>query len=146
MVVLIECPGACSGDFYCQVDSEHPLESIELIENGEVAHRIEPANRPARAGGFSNEVTHRYRPKGSGWIAWRCFEQRPGGRFRFAHTAPWHFTVSGHPLRPRRPEAEWLVGRVKEEIARSRDVAPRSLIEDYERALAIYEQLAANAR
>ena len=36
--------------------------------------------------------------------------------------------------------------KVKEEIARSRGIAPESLIEDYRRALEIYEQLAKRAR
>ena len=43
-------------------------------------------------------------------------------------------------------EADWLVARVKEEIARSQGVAPEMLMEDYRHALAIYEGLAKNAR
>lgn len=129
----------------CSVRSERPLESIELIENGEVVQRFEPANKPDGSA-FTSELSTRYRPKGSAWVAWRCFEQRPAARFRFAHTVPWYFTAPGEPLRPRRAEAEWLVARVKEEIARSREIAPRGLIEDYQRALEIYERLAATAR
>jgi hypothetical protein len=78
-------------------------------------------------------------------LAWRCFEKRPANRFRFAHTGPWHFEVAGQPLRPRRDESQWLVTRVKEEIARSRGVVPQTLIEDYERALKIYEEIAKSA-
>ena len=43
-------------------------------------------------------------------------------------------------------ETEWLVARVKEEIVRSQGIAPESLIDDYRRALEIYEQLAKTAR
>ena len=76
----------------------------------------------------------------------RCFESRPGDRFRFAHTAPWNVVVSSQLLRPKRAEVDWLVSRVKEEIQRSRDIAPAGLIEDYQRALAVYEKLAAEAK
>jgi len=87
-----------------------------------------------------------FKPQATSWLAWRCFEKRPDGRFRFAHTAPWHFEVPGQPLRPRRAEADWLVSRVKEEIARSQGIAPKNLIDDYRHALEIYEQLAKTAR
>ena len=79
-------------------------------------------------------------------MAWRCFEKRAGGRLRFAHTAPWYFEIPGQPLRPRRAEADWLVSRVKEEITRSQGVAPENLINDYRRALAVYEEIAKNTR
>ena len=132
-------------DLQCNIRSQEPLESIELIENGKVKQRFEPKNLP-EAGACTNEVATKYRPNGTSWVAWRCIERRAGGRIRFAHTAPWHFVVPGQPLRPRRDEAGWIVARVKEEIARSREIAPRSLIEDYERALKIYEGIAATAR
>jgi hypothetical protein len=129
----------------CDIRSEHPLESIELIVNGEVAERFSPANKD-EGGAFRSEVATRFFPRGTSWIAWRCFESRPAGRIRFAHTAPWYFEVAGEPLRPRRAEAEWLVDRVKQEIARSRDVVPREFLAEYGRALKIYEGHAANAR
>jgi hypothetical protein len=138
-------PDAREFDLQCQIRSQEPLESIELIENGEVKQRFEPANR-AEAGGFNNDVATKYRPNGSSWVAWRCIERRPGGRIRFAHTAPWHFTDPGQPLRPRREEAEWILARVREESARSREIAPGSLLEEYARALKIYEGIAATAR
>lgn len=134
-----------SYELNCTIRSEQPLHTIELIVNGEVVRRFEPANR-AEAGAFTSEITTRFQPRGTSWLAWRCFEQRAAGRIRFAHTAPWHFDVPGEPLRPRRAEAEWLVARVKEEIARSRDVVPREFLAEYERALKIYEAHAASAR
>jgi hypothetical protein len=129
----------------CTIESEQPLESVELIVNGEIAQRFEPANR-SEAGAFRSEIVTTYAPTGSGWLAWRCFEPRGGGRFRFAHSAPWHVTAPGGPLRPRREQADWLVGRVKEEIERSRGIAPPSLMDAYQRALRTYEDIAARAR
>ena len=129
----------------CDVRSEHPLERVELIVNGEVAQQFTPAN--TRDGvAFVSEITVPFRPQGSSWLAWRCFEQRPDGRLRFAHTAPWYFNVPGQPLRPRRAEADWLVRRVEDEIARSRGVVPGDLIAAYEQALKFYQSTASNAR
>ena len=129
----------------CNVFSEQPLETIELVVNGAVAQRFEPQNTKADAGSFKSHISTGFKPAKSSWLVWRCFEKRAGGRYRFAHTGPWHFQVSGKPLRPRRAEAEWLAANVKEEIARSQNVAPDVLIEDYRRALKIYEDLARTA-
>ena len=89
----------------------------------------------------------------STWIAVRCFENlsggvrnRPGGRFRFAHTAPFHIDVRDKPLRPRRCEVEFLVRRVKDQIRRSKDVMPGPALEEYRQALEIYERIAKTAR
>jgi peptidoglycan/xylan/chitin deacetylase (PgdA/CDA1 family) len=126
--------------------SEQPLESVELITNEGAARPYEPENRKTVLGSYETEVSIRFKPEGTSWLAWRCFEKRPGGRIRFAHTAPWHFEVAGKPLRPRRKEAEWLVQRVQEEIQRSRGIAPAELIEEYQRAQTIYEQIAKTAQ
>jgi hypothetical protein len=130
----------------CTVRSEQPLESIELIVNGLVTQRIEPQNKQTNLGSFETGISIRFSPNGTSWLAWRCFEKRPGKRFRFAHTAPWYFEISGKPLQPRQVEIDWLVARVKEEITRSRGIAPENLIKDYRQALEIYEQLAKTAR
>ncbi len=130
----------------CIVRSEQPLESLELVVNGTVARLVEPENRPAAAGGFESRFATSFRPESSSWLAWRCFERRAGGRIRFAHTAPWHFEIPDQPLRPRRAEADWLVSRVREEIVRSQGVAPESLLQDYRRSLAAYEEIAKSAR
>jgi hypothetical protein len=129
----------------CNVSSEQPLEAIELIVNGLVTQRFEPQNTKTSAGSFESKVSTRFNPRTSSWLAWRCFEKRPGNRLRFAHTAPWHFEIPEKPLRPRREETDWLVTRVKEEIARSRGMAPETLINDYRRALEIYERIAKTA-
>jgi hypothetical protein len=129
----------------CTVRSEHPLESIELIVNGKVSQLFAPENKKAANGSFENSFSASFKPETSSWLVWRCFEKRPGNRLRFAHTAPWHFEIPGKPLRPRRAETEWLVANVKAEIARSQGIAPESLMNDYRRALEIYEQLARTA-
>jgi len=128
----------------CTVRSEQPLESIEMIVNGRVK-KFQPANEQTESGSFESKVATEFTPSESSWLAWRCFEKRPNERFRFAHTAPWHFEVPGKPLRPRTVEIDWLIARVQEEIARSKTVAPPSLIEDYQRALHGYQEIRTRA-
>jgi len=128
------------------VFSEQPLESLEMVVNGEIVQRFEPQNRPTPEGARSTALDAFFLPETSSWLALRCIEQRPGGRLRFAHTAPWHFPVAGKPLTARRQEADWLVRRVEEEIRRSQGMAPEDLLTQYRKALAIYQRIAANAR
>lgn len=72
--------------------AREPIERIELIANGEVAHtsRSEP-------GQTSQSVTHLWNPEGRTWLAARCF-LAPGDTIRLAHTTPVY--LSG-------PGAEW---------------------------------------
>ncbi|MGH8021001.1 MAG: hypothetical protein ACREIA_22515 [Opitutaceae bacterium] len=79
------------------------------------------------------------------WLAWRAFETRPGGRFRFAHTAAWHLPITGAPLRPGREEIGWLIQCVEEEIARRESVLPAHAITEYKEALAAYRRIAERA-
>jgi peptidoglycan/xylan/chitin deacetylase (PgdA/CDA1 family) len=130
----------------CRIRSEQALETVELIVNGTVIERFEPRNTRTSTGSFENDISTRLRPATTSWLMWRCFEKRPNGRFRFAHTAPWYFEVAGKPLRPRRDEADWLVTRVKDEIARSQGIAPDSLIDDYNTSLRAFEEIARRAQ
>jgi hypothetical protein len=125
----------------CTVQSEQPLESVELIVNGRVTQRFEPQNERTPSHAYTSRISTRFSPESTSWLAWRCFEKRSGERFGFAHTGPWRFEILNKPLRPRRVETEWLVARVKEEIARSQGIAPEDLIADYRRALETYERL-----
>lgn len=128
------------------IESAHPLALIELIHNGESVRTLVPQNRRNATGAYENAID----PNGatvafdsSGWVAVRCFEDAPGGRVRFAHSAPWRVEVAGKPLKPSRAEAEYLVARMRDEIARSRETLPPEAISEYERALAEYRALAA---
>jgi hypothetical protein len=79
-------------------------------------------------------------------VAARCWEERAGGRVRFAHTAPVFFDVKDDPPRPRRAEIEFLIERVRSEIARSGPLLPPEALAEYQEALGVYEQLARRAR
>ena len=98
-------------------------------------------NRVDDAGGYLNPIDEQFSFDASTWLALRCYERTDGGRLRFAHSAPFHITVAGRPLRPRREEVDYLVSRVQSELARHRGVLPDSAIAEYERAAKVYEQL-----
>jgi hypothetical protein len=123
-----------------------PLARIEVVVNGEVARRIKPANRKTEAGGYESVLHARLKVDGSSWLAVRCYERRPDGRLRFAHTAPWHVEVAGKPLRPRPAEVAYLVKRVEEQLQRSAGVLPEAALAEYRAALRVYKELAKTAR
>jgi hypothetical protein len=121
--------------------SEAPLSFIEVIQNGRAVRTIMPQNRitagGARESSFRAELTN----DSSGWMAVRCWEDRDGGRFRWAHSTPWHIASPGKTLQPRREEKDFLVTRMQREIARSRSVLPATAQTENEQALAAYEKL-----
>jgi peptidoglycan/xylan/chitin deacetylase (PgdA/CDA1 family) len=129
-----------------RVVSEQPASRIEVIANGRVVQTLATENQRTRSGAYENRLRAPLEIAESSWIAVRCFEERADDRVRFAHTAPWHVEVTGHPLRPRREEVEFLVHRVREQIARSEGVLPQAALAEYRQALAIYESLRETAR
>jgi peptidoglycan/xylan/chitin deacetylase (PgdA/CDA1 family) len=130
-----------------QVVSERPLRSIECVANGRTIATIIPQNEKTADGANLTrlDTVVEIPIAASSWIAVRCWEDRPAGRFRFAHTAPWHFPVEGKPNRPRRQEIDWLISRVRNEIERSQRLLPPAGLDEYRKSLAIYEEIAKRA-
>lgn len=118
--------------------SAAPLDRIEIVVNGEVARTIKPANKSRADGGFVTAIDEKLTVDGSSWLVVRCYESLPKNRVRFAHTAPFHIEVAGKPLRPRAAEIDYLIARVEEQIARSKDVLPPAALDEYREALGIY--------
>lgn len=135
-----------------QVASERPLTSIEVVINGDTIRSVVATNTPVpvtpTSGGYvstmDTEVT--IPSTDTGWVAVRCWEQRPGGRQRFAHTAPWYFEIPGKPTRPHRAEIEWLVQRVESEIKRNEGVLPPEALNEFRSSLRTYQDIAKRAR
>lgn len=127
-------------------ESAAPLERIEVVVNGEVARTLRPANRPIDRGSFESPVEVSLPIDATSWVAVRCFEDRPDGRARFAHGAPFHIVVPSRPLRPRKEEVEYLVRRVEEQITRSVGFLPDPALDEYRAALRAYRAIAATAR
>jgi len=133
-------------EFAGEVLSAHPLTRIEILFNGRVVKTIQPANNHTDRDAFASAIAHQTRVEKSGWFVVRCYERRPDGRLRFAHSGPWHFEIPGKPLRPRKEEINYLIKRVADQIERSRKVLPPAAIAEYEKALAIYQEIAKTAR
>jgi hypothetical protein len=126
--------------------SARPLRKIEVIWNGEVVAEVNPANRHTARDGYESPIGIELPIRTSGWVCVRCFEDLPAGRIRFAHTAPIYVDWPGKPLRPRRVEVEFLVNRVKDEIARSGKVIVPEALAEYQEALAIWERQLTTSR
>jgi hypothetical protein len=119
--------------------SAERLDRIEIVVNGEVVRTFKPANVEEEDKGHSSAIDETLTLDGSSWLAVRCYEALPACRVRFAHTAPFHVEVPGKPLRPRAAEVEFLIRRVEEQIARSKDVLPPAALEEYREALRAYQ-------
>jgi hypothetical protein len=130
--------------------SRRPLDRVEVLVNGRVVRTIRPGDAELPNGGKSivdEHGAHRLTVdlnvpvSHSCWIAARSVQRNEDGRVQFAHTAPWHIEVADQPVRPRREEVQFLVGRLRDEIRRNQSVLPAESLEEFQRALEIYEAL-----
>ncbi len=117
-----------------------PLDTIELVLNGDVVAKIQPQNVAMPNGAFRSTIDQHLTIEESGWLVLRCF-QETDGHVRFAHTAPWHVEVGNRPVRPKRVEVQYLVDRVSREIDRNRDVLAPAALHEFESALQIYSKM-----
>lgn len=119
--------------------SERPVDRMEIIVNGEVMQTAMPRRESDAKPPYRSEFSLRIGLDESSWIAVRSFQKMPDGRFRFAHTAPWHIEVDGQPVKPRREEVEYLISRVKNQIERNKNVLQKHELAEFEKAQSIYE-------
>jgi hypothetical protein len=124
-----------------EVVSEEPISFAEVLINGVPEQLLRASGERTAVGAYRYVFDSTVRPTRSGWIAVRCFEERPEGRVRFAHTAPWYVRVDGQPVRPPREQREYLVDRMRDEIQRSRGIVSAAGIQEYEQALEFYRAL-----
>jgi hypothetical protein len=126
--------------------SSQPLDRLEIIVNGEIVRTVKPVNQKTVAESFENQLDERVLIDGSSWIVVRCFEARPDKRIRFAHSSPIHIDVPQKPIRPRKPEIDFLIQRVKDQLARNESVLSDESLAEYRAALETYEKIAKAAR
>ncbi|MCI0538088.1 MAG: CehA/McbA family metallohydrolase [Verrucomicrobiales bacterium] len=126
--------------------SEKPLSEIEIVINGRVNERVVPSATRSDAGAWQSHLQRRVKIIDSSWLAVRCVEPQPDGRKRFAHTGPWHVTLAGRPVTPRREQALWLVELVEREIERNRPVLAPDALAEYEQALRVYRGILEGSR
>ncbi len=126
--------------------SASPLSRIEIVSARGGILKVTPANRKTTNGSYESRIDLVVAPRESTWYAVRCFEPQPGGRERFAHSAPFHVEIEGKPLRPRPEVAAYLVERVRAEIERNKNVLDDAALAEYRSALEAYEAIAKTAR
>ncbi len=126
---------------HIEVVSETPLTFGELVINGRPEILLRPNNHKTEAGAYRSVMDVSLKPSRSGWFAVRFWEDRPEGRVRFAHSAPWYVEFDQQPVLPRREEKAYLVRRMQDEIQRSRGVVSAQGLAEYEQALQFYQSL-----
>jgi hypothetical protein len=123
-----------------------PLAGVEIVINGEVSRTVAAANREIAGKGYEASIDEDLTIEQSSWIVVRCFEDRADKRVRFAHTAPFHVEVEGKPLLPKKEEIEFLINRMEGELVRNADVLPAEALDEYRKAMGIYQEIARGAR
>jgi hypothetical protein len=125
--------------------SGHPLR-MEIIQGGTVLNSVSvnAGQLPPKPGCSIHQQNVEVRE--STWLAVRCYETFPGGRERFAHSAPVLIEVEGKALRPKKAEVEYLISRVKTEIERNTGVLPQEALAEFREAHAKYEDIAKRAQ
>ena len=122
--------------------SETPVSFLEIVVNGQPVLKVRARPKATPSGAHQITFSAELPIKTSGWIAVRCFEERHGGRLRFAHTGQWTVNVPGKPLRPSPEEKKYLIERVQAEIHRSEGIVSAEALAEYNAALSHYQNLA----
>jgi hypothetical protein len=130
-----------------EIDSVFPIERLEIIHNGKIVQRLDRLETRQSSLG-DHVVCHStfaatVEVRDSGWIAVRAFERHPQGRPRFAHSAPWYFSIPGRELLPSATEIDYLTQRCRSELERSRALIGPAATAEYQAALEFYQRIAA---
>ena len=142
---------ARSGPQFSRLITVYQLVKAQYVEqvddtklvNGAIDTTLRVPSAARAEGGFHTSIATIVSLRQSGWVAVRVFEANASGRVRFAHSSPLFVDLPGRPLLPRREEIDYLVQRVRGEIARSADVLSPAALGEFREALAFYERLAA---
>ena len=126
--------------------SEEPVQSVEVLVNGKVRQTIALKAKRNREGAYEARFKVSEEVSGTSWVALRCWEDRAGGRVRFAHTAPSWFDDATAPLRPQREEVTWLVERMKQQIKSNTGVLSPEAVAEYQQAMERYQAIEKTAR
>lgn len=126
--------------------SVKPLSVIEILVNGRVVQTIKPQSERLETGAFRFATSLAVPVRETSWLAVRSVEVQPGGRRRFAHTAPWHFSVAARPIRPRKEQVLWFISLMKREITRNEPILPSEALAEFQQALEFYQHLLPSAR
>jgi hypothetical protein len=118
--------------------SEKPVSEIDILVNGIIVERIVPELTRTAEGAWRSILRRRVAMEASSWMAVRSIEPQPDGRKRFAHSAPWHISVSGKPLVARQEQIQFFVSLMEKEISRNRGILQPPALAEFEQALRVY--------
>lgn len=124
-----------------EVVSEQRLSYGELLVNGRPQVLLRPNNVATDSAGFRTQLNVDVPVDRSGWFAIRFWEPRGDGQSRFVHSAPWYVEVAQQPVRPFAQEKRYLIGRIEDEMNRSKGIVPDDAMQEYSRALSHYQSL-----
>ncbi len=124
-----------------EVISETPVSFLEVVVNGRPVRLLRGKSNRTKAGASRKTFSATLPIKTGGWLAVRCFEERPSGRLRFAHTGQWKMNIPDKPLRPSPQEKEYLIDRVQAEIDRSKSIVSEEALVEYAAALEHYTNI-----
>jgi hypothetical protein len=135
-------PGGTSITVNGIVQSLSPIHRIEILVNGNIVRTLSGSDVTQPEGNSYKLPLQETIPiEGSSWLAVRCFEARPDGRIRFAHSAPVFIDVPGKPQSPYRDEVNHFIERMEREVSRNRDLLSPEAFDEYQQALSIYREL-----
>lgn len=90
-----------------QLSSIEQIDSLELIQNGEIVKSLDLTKRKFRPMLKAN-ITAELKPNRSGWVAARAIFKSPDGRLRQAHTSPIYMIVDGKEIASKE-DAEFMI-------------------------------------
>ena len=125
------------------VEADGPVESVEWVINGVVHPAILNSTISNQNGSVRLESSIESAFRSTTWVALRAWQKSPDGRWRFAHSAPVWFDVPNQPIRPNGNQQQYLLGRVEQELARSRTVLAEDALNEYKSAIEHYRDLLA---
>ncbi len=137
----IHSPGPTTLQIRGEIQSAHPVSSIEIIVNGDIFKTLNPDPSQKEDQSYESRFTLDRTIDRSVWVAARCFTKLPNGRERFAHTAPFYLEIPGKPIRPKSVELEFLTKRMQQEIQRNRYLLPAPALQEFHDALRFYQNL-----
>jgi hypothetical protein len=126
--------------------SEQPVSQIQILVNGSVVDDITPELTRTHSGAWQAVIHRPVQVNGTSWLAVRSIEPRGGGRRRFAHTGPWHYSCRGQPMIPRREQVAYFVALMEAEIARNKGILTPAALAEFEQARDVYLELLSRAK
>ncbi len=133
-----------------QLSSIEKIDSLELIQNGEIVKRIDLAEHQYRPM-LKAALTAELKPNRSGWLIARAIFKGPDGRLRQAHTSPVYIIVDGKEIASKK-DADFMIrwiDRLLEISSRparyESDNERRQIQAIFKQARRVYEEIAKKA-